>query len=273
MFRRSASERDGGDFNMQDELCEGTCTAFLGCFFENKKVSEHHKELLAKKRAAAATRPDDFSPPIRDPVTCSDQELLDDLELVLEGRGLISTIFLPSKASSLGSSSSVPRTAFIRCKSGDSKIECQVVIDNTVVSNGTLKRFKFSAFDVSKVSKGRDKNSLIPTVVDDSLVMRFTILKKGELHFVFESQRVRDDIVQGFKLFISKKKSTVNHPMPKLDHMNSISSMMESSEEVKEESPSPEASNPGSPSDTCSSTAFFPCDSSNRLLPKTVGYQ
>lgn len=270
MFKRFESERDGGDFNMQDELCEGSCTAFLGCFFENKTVSEHHQEMLAKKRAAAAKRPEDFSPPMRDPVTSSDQELLDDLELVLEGRGLISTIFLPSKVSSLGSSSSVPRTAFIRCKSGDSKIECQVVIDNTVVSNGTLKRFKFSAFDVSKVSKGRDKNSLIPTVVDDALVMRFTILKKGELHFVFESQRVRDDIVRGFKLFILKKKSTVNHPMPKIDNLSSI---IESCEEIKEESPSPEASNPGSPSDCGSSTAFFPCDSSNRLIPKTVGFQ
>lgn len=270
MFRRYASDRDGGDFNMQNELCEGTCTAFLGCFFDNNTVSEHHQEMLTKKRAAAVKRSDNYSPPTRDPVSCSDKELLDDLELVLEGRGLISTIFLPSKASSLGSSSSVPRTAFIRCKSGDSKIECQVVLDNTLVSNGTLKRFKFSAFDVSKVSKGRDKNSLIPTVVDDSLVMRFTILKKGELHFVFESQRVRDDIVQGFKLFIAKKKSTINHPMPKVEV---VSSMHGSSEEVKDESPSPEASHPASPSDCGSSTTFFPCDSSNRLLPKSVGSQ
>lgn len=63
---------------------------------------------------------------------------------------------------------------------------------------------------MAKVSKGRDKNSLVPAVVDDSLIMRFTILKKGELHFVFESQHVRDDIVEGFKLLIAKKKATID---------------------------------------------------------------
>ena len=65
-------------------------------------------------------------------ILTSDEELLEDLELVLEGRGLVSTIFLPSKSPS--DTSSVPRTAFIRSKHGDVKIECQVVVDNEHVS-------------------------------------------------------------------------------------------------------------------------------------------
>ena len=65
-------------------------------------------------------------------ILTSDEELLEDLELVLEGRGLVSTIFLPSKSAS--DPSSVPRTAFIRSKHGDVKIECQVVVDNEHVS-------------------------------------------------------------------------------------------------------------------------------------------
>lgn len=65
-------------------------------------------------------------------ILTSDEELLEDLELVLEGRGLVSTIFLPSKTAS--DPSSTPRTAFIRSKHGDVKIECQVVVDNEHVS-------------------------------------------------------------------------------------------------------------------------------------------
>jgi hypothetical protein len=143
-----------------------------------------------------------------DNLQTSDEELLEDLELVLEGRGLVSTIFLPPKSPT--DTKSVPRTAFIRSKPNDSKIECQVVVDNDLVANGTLKRFKFSVFDVVEVSKGRNKNSVIPAQVADEVVMRFTILKKGELHFVFESQHVRDDIVQGFKLLIAKKVSILD---------------------------------------------------------------
>ena len=184
--------------NQQTKL-EGTCTSFLSCFFDSSSAENHHTTTVHTKISAKR------SLPVEGP--CHDEELLDDLELVLEGRGLISTIFLPSKLTSQSSSSSVPRTAFIRCKRGESKIECQVVVDNSVVSNGTLKRFKFSALDVTRVIEGRDRNSLIPAVVDDSLIMRFTIVKKGELHFVFESQHVRDDIVKGFKLLIIKKKA------------------------------------------------------------------
>ena len=44
----------------------------------------------------------------------SDEELLEDLELVLEGRGLVSTIFLPPRTAS--DPQSVARTAFIRSK-------------------------------------------------------------------------------------------------------------------------------------------------------------
>ena len=184
----------------QDQF-EGTCTSFLGCFFDISPAQNRESAIAPSKpvsRRASVTQ-EKLEP-------CPDEELLDDLELVLEGRGLVSTLFLPSKDASESSSSSIPRTAFIRCKKGDSKVECQVVVDNNLVSNGTLKRFKFSTFDVLRVSKGRDRNSLIPAVVDDSLIMRFTIVKKGELHFVFESQHVRDDIVQGFKLLIAKKK-------------------------------------------------------------------
>ena len=247
---------DKQELNRQSSL-EGTCISIFSCFFNGSSSSEHHKDLLANRTASTTT-------PFADSDTGSDQELLDDLELVLEGRGLISTIFLPSKGLGEGSSSSVPRTAFIRCKRGESKIECQVVTDNTVVTNGTLKRFKFSALDVSKVTKGRDKNSLIPAVVDDDLVMRFTILKKGELHFVFESQHVRDDIVQGFKLFIVKKKSSVTNSKGKSAEVGKEVNR----EEVKDAIP--EDIRPPSPSDCESSSAFFPYDSSNRLLNKSV---
>lgn len=139
----------------------------------------------------------------QDTYVSSDQELLEDLELVLEGRGLVTTIFLPSK--NPNEPTSVARTAFIRSKCGDPKIECQVVVDNEHVANGTLKRFKFSVFDVVEVTKGKNRNSVIPIQVTDETVMRFKILKKGELHFVFESHHVRNDIVQGFKLLIAKK--------------------------------------------------------------------
>lgn len=255
---------DKHELNRQSSL-EGTCISIFSCFFDGSSSSEHHQDLLDKR--TTSTKRDSIAP-FAESDTGSDQELLDDLELVLEGRGLISTIFLPSKGVSEGTSSSVPRTAFIRCKRGESKIECQVVTDNTVVTNGTLKRFKFSALDVSKVSKGRDKNSLIPAVVDDDLVMRFTILKKGELHFVFESQHVRDDIVQGFKLFIAKKKSSVtNSKVKTVDEVGK--------EENKEEEKDtlPEDIRPPSPSDCESSSAFFPYDSSNRLLNKSVVIQ
>ena len=267
MFGRSASQKSG-ELNIQNEF-EGACTSFLSCFFDNKTVSSNHQELMKKKRESAERR---LSATSNDSEIGSDQELLDDLELVLEGRGLISTIFLPSKVSAEGSSSSVPRTAFIRCKKGDSKVECQVVIDNTVVSNGTLKRFKFSAFDVSKVSKGRDKNSLIPAIVDDNLVMRFTIVKKGELHFVFESQHVRDDIVQGFKLFIAKKKDTINHPKMKAHREDSKDDNAQESSKTHLTS-SPHSSLPATPTDRNTSPSFFPYDSSNRLLNQPVGAQ
>ena len=194
--------------NQQTKL-EGTCTSFLSCFFDSSSAESHHTTSVRTKISAKRSLPDEEP--------CHDEELLDDLELVLEGRGLISTIFLPSKVTSQTSSSSVPRTAFIRCKRGESRIECQVVVDNSVVSNGTLKRFKFSALDVTRVTEGRDRNSLIPAVVDDSLIMRFTIVKKGELHFVFESQHVRDDIVKGFKLLITKKKAIFTETSPQSD--------------------------------------------------------
>ena len=199
----------GRRIHQQGKL-EGTCTSFLSCFFDSSSAKNHQTTVTTETTSARCKLPIEE--------TCHDEELLDDLELVLEGRGLISTIFLPSKVTSQTSSSSVPRTAFIRCKKGEAKVECQVVVDNSIVSNGTLKRFKFSALDVTRVTTGRDRNSLIPAVVDDSLIMRFTISKKGELHFVFESQHVRDDIVQGFRLLIAKKKATLTEvPPSKID--------------------------------------------------------
>lgn len=194
-----------------EAIQQGGCTNWLfGCVGMSTDDSTIHngtpKEVKSKSHFPTLSGASmDSSSSWDENILTSDEELLEDLELVLEGRGLVSTIFLPSKNPS--DPSSVPRTAFIRSKHGDPKIECQVVVDNDLVANGTLKRFKFSVFDVVEVSKGRNKNSVIPAQVLDDLVMRFTILKKGELHFVFESQHVRDDIVQGFKLLIAKKVS------------------------------------------------------------------
>lgn len=226
----TVTENDTTYFTLNFSM-EGACTNFfLGCFFEKSIPEESSKSNgfgnRALKRSSFSARDDESSSGKSRSSSISSKRdrsdgaasavyssyqlaLLEDLELVLEGRGLVSTIYLPSKATSENSSSSVPRTAFIRSKHGDSKVECQVVLDNSQVANGTLKRFKFCVFDVLRVSKGRDKNSLIPSDVDNSLIMRFTILKKGELHFVFESQIVRDDIVSGFKLLFTKKKNSM----------------------------------------------------------------
>jgi hypothetical protein len=77
----SSSSQDESSFKQQDGF-EGSCISFLGnlgCFFDNVEGNTTSKrESLSRK----SSKRDDASTAV---YSCSNQDLLDDLELVLEG--------------------------------------------------------------------------------------------------------------------------------------------------------------------------------------------
>jgi hypothetical protein len=119
-----------------------------------------------------------------------DQEpfFFDDLESKLAEGGFVATMYLPSKSLQY----SISRKAKIRCKRGDSRITCDVVVART------LKKFNFTTFDVAGMQKGKGTTEMVPNEVSEDVCMVLDIQSKGELNFSFDSPYQRNTFFMNF---------------------------------------------------------------------------
>jgi hypothetical protein len=117
------------------------------------------------------------------------------LEALLAETGLDCSIFTPSKVSK----DAKERRALMRRKRGANLISCEVR------GFGKLKVFRFNASDVIGIIKGKGStNCVVPSEIEDHLCMTLTIIDKGELTVVLESERLLDAVVLGLSELVEK---------------------------------------------------------------------
>ena len=119
------------------------------------------------------------------------------MEALLAETGLDCSIFTPSKISK----EAKERRALMRRKRDVNLISCEVR------GFGKLKVFRFNASDVISITKGKGSaNCVVPGGIDAHLCMTLSIIDKGELTVVLESERLLDAVISGLSELVEKCK-------------------------------------------------------------------
>lgn len=120
--------------------------------------------------------------------------LAETLESILSEHGLDATMYIPSK-----SKSPAVHHAVIKSELGDPRICCEVV------SDGAMKKFRFTFDDVLDIRKGKSAVLAGFDDVADCLCLYIAINSKGELILSFISENLRDEIFIGLISLVEQR--------------------------------------------------------------------
>jgi hypothetical protein len=123
-----------------------------------------------------------------------DKSLVDTLEDTLAVSGINAMMYLPKKHST-----SEGKATIIKSKRNDPRIDCEVFVD------GKVKKFRFTVLDVTEVKIGKGLVNAIPNDIPASRCFNLMIKSKGELNFVMESERLRDDVCFSLAQLIERR--------------------------------------------------------------------
>lgn len=117
------------------------------------------------------------------------------LEQILGANGIECCMYLPCRSEK----KPLPRNTYVKSKIGDSKIDCEVLVDRK------LKKFKFTVFDIQEIRLGKGLANLIPTEVSNEACVCLEIDGKGELNLVMTSPELRDEFARGLQVLIKRR--------------------------------------------------------------------